>query len=230
MSDQQEILLTKEGLARLESELEMLKTQKRREVAERIKAARELGDISENSEYDDAKNEQAFIEGRIAALEKTLRRARVVSMDEADAGVVVLGSRVRVRDLELGEEMEYRVVGSAEADPTENRISNESPVGKALMGQRAGTVVTVKVPDGTIQLEILERFERVTMDRPGREPGRSSEGVPATSDMIRRQDGDSELLRLDEHRLAKLESLRARGVEPYGGAFAAHPPDRRTRD
>jgi len=134
----------------------MLKTQKRREVAERIKAARELGDISENSEYDDAKNEQAFIEGRIAALEKTLRRARVVSMDEADAGVVVLGSRVRVRDLELGEEMEYRVVGSAEADPTENRISNESPVGKALMGQRAGTVVTVKVPDGTIQLEILE--------------------------------------------------------------------------
>ncbi|MBO2519229.1 MULTISPECIES: transcription elongation factor GreA [Limnochorda] len=156
MSDQQEILLTKEGLARLESELEMLKTQKRREVAERIKAARELGDISENSEYDDAKNEQAFIEGRIAALEKTLRRARVVSMDEADAGVVVLGSRVRVRDLELGEEMEYRVVGSAEADPTENRISNESPVGKALMGQRAGTVVTVKVPDGTIQLEILE--------------------------------------------------------------------------
>src|SRR5690606_21494472 len=156
MSDQQEILLTKEGLARLESELEMLKTQKRREVAERIKAARELGDISENSAYDDAKNGQACIEGRIAALEKTLRRARVVSMDEADAGVVVWGSRGRVRDLGLGEEMEYRVVGSAEADPTENRISNESPVGKALMGQRAGTVVTVKVPDGTIQLEILE--------------------------------------------------------------------------
>lgn len=156
MSDQQEVLLTKEGLARLESELEMLKTQKRREVAERIKAARELGDISENSEYDDAKNEQAFIEGRIAALEKTLRRARVVSADQAQDGAVVLGSRVRVRDVELGEEMEYRVVGSAEADPSENRISNESPVGKALMGHREGEVVAVKVPDGTIQLEILQ--------------------------------------------------------------------------
>lgn len=155
MSDK-EVLLTPDGLSKLEKELDHLKTVKRREVAARIKQALEFGDISENSEYDDAKNEQAFIEGRIAALEKTLRRARVVSMDEADAGVVVLGSRVRVRDLELGEEMEYRVVGSAEADPTENRISNESPVGKALMGQRAGTVVTVKVPDGTIQLEILE--------------------------------------------------------------------------
>lgn len=158
MSDQQEILLTKEGLARLEQELEMLKTQKRREVAERIKAARELGDISENSEYDDAKNEQAFIEGRIAALEKTLRRARVVSSDEARDGAVVLGSRVRVRDLDLGEEMEYRVVGSAEADPSNNRISNESPVGKALMGHREGEIVAVKVPDGTIQLEILKVY------------------------------------------------------------------------
>lgn len=158
MSDQQEILLTKEGLARLEQELEMLKTQKRREVAERIKAARELGDISENSEYDDAKNEQAFIEGRIAALEKTLRRARVVSSDEAQDGAVVLGSRVRVRDLDLGEEMEYRVVGSAEADPSNNRISNESPVGKALMGHREGEIVSVKVPDGTIQLEILKVY------------------------------------------------------------------------
>lgn len=136
----------------------MLKTQKRREVAERIKAARELGDISENSEYDDAKNEQAFIEGRIAALEKTLRRARVVSSDEAQDGAVVLGSRVRVRDLDLGEEMEYRVVGSAEADPSNNRISNESPVGKALMGHREGEIVSVKVPDGTIQLEILKVY------------------------------------------------------------------------
>lgn len=158
MSDQQEVLLTKEGLARLERELEVLKTQKRREVAERIKAARELGDISENSEYDDAKNEQAFIEGRIAALEKTLRRARVVSSEEAQDGAVVLGSRVRVRDVELGEEMEYRVVGSAEADPSDNRISNESPVGKALMGHREGEIVAVKVPDGTIQLEILQVF------------------------------------------------------------------------
>src|SRR5690554_7130021 len=158
MSHEQEVLLTKEGLAKLEAELEMLKTQKRREVAERIRAARELGDISENSEYDDAKNEQAFIEGRIAALEKTLRRARVVSADQAQDGAVVLGSRVRVRDVELGEEMEYRVVGSAEADPSENRISNESPVGKALMGHREGEIVSVKVPDGTIQLEILKVY------------------------------------------------------------------------
>lgn len=156
MSHEQEVLLTKEGLAKLEAELEMLKTQKRREVAERIRAARELGDISENSEYDDAKNEQAFIEGRIAALEKTLRRARVVSADETRDGAVTLGSRVRVRDVELGEEMEYRVVGSAEADPSANLISNESPVGRALMGRRRGEVVAVKVPDGILQLEIVD--------------------------------------------------------------------------
>lgn len=156
MSHEQEVLLTKEGLAKLEAELEMLKTQKRREVAERIRAARELGDISENSEYDDAKNEQAFIEGRIAALEKTLRRARVVSADETRDGAVALGSRVRVRDVELGEEMEYRVVGSAEADPSANLISNESPVGRALMGRHRGEVVAVKVPDGILQLEIVD--------------------------------------------------------------------------
>ncbi|HEY8495855.1 MAG TPA: transcription elongation factor GreA [Limnochordales bacterium] len=151
-----EILLTAEGLAKLEKELEHLKTVRRREVAARIKQALEFGDISENSEYDDAKNEQAFIEGRILQLEKMLRHARVIDEADGPSDVVTLGARVRLRDLQFGDEVEYQVVGSAEADPFNNRISNESPVGQAIMGKRPGTIVEVKAPAGVLKYEILE--------------------------------------------------------------------------
>lgn len=153
---EKEILLTREGLEKLERELELLKTVRRREVAERIKQALEFGDISENSEYDDAKNEQAFLEGKILQLEKMLRNAKVIDETEVKEGVVSLGSRVRLKDLEYGDEFEYVIVGSAEADPLNNRISNESPVGQAIMGKRQGTIVEVQAPDGVIKYEILE--------------------------------------------------------------------------
>ncbi|SIS86298.1 transcription elongation factor GreA [Alicyclobacillus vulcanalis] len=151
-----EVLLTPEGLRKLEEELELLKSVKRREVAERIKVAISYGDISENSEYEDAKNEQAFIEGRIMTLEKQLRNARVINEDEVDTNVVSIGSTVKVLDLDLDEEVEYTIVGSAEANPAENKISNESPVGKALLGKQIGSVVEVNVPAGVIQFKILE--------------------------------------------------------------------------
>ncbi len=151
---EKEVILTVEGLKKLEDELELLKTQKRREVAERIKQAIEFGDISENSEYEDAKNEQAFIEGRIITLEKMLRNARVI--DEHDGtDSVGLGNTVLLKDLDLGDEEEYTIVGSAEADPGTNKISNESPVGKAVLGQTQGTVVEVTVPAGALRYQIL---------------------------------------------------------------------------
>lgn len=153
---EKEVLLTPEGLKKLEKELEQLKTVKRREVATRIKEALEFGDISENSEYDDAKNEQAFIEGRIATLEKTLRNAKVVEVDaQVDSDIVTVGRKVKIKDLETGEELEYQVVGTAEADPAQAKISNESPVGQAILGKKSGTVVDVEVIDGVIQYEIL---------------------------------------------------------------------------
>lgn len=153
MSDK-EVILTVEGLNRLEQELEQLKTVRRREVAERIKQALEFGDISENSEYDDAKNEQAFIEGRILTIEKMLRNARVI--DSADVGdeEVAVGSRVRLRALDSGEEFDFVLVGSAESDPLKNKISNESPVGQAIMGRHTGEVVDVQAPGGIIRYEI----------------------------------------------------------------------------
>lgn len=151
-----EVLLTLEGLKKLESELENLKTIKRREVAERISAALDFGDISENSEYDDAKNEQAFIEGRILTLEKLLRNAKVIEADEnEDETVVSLGKRITIKDLETSDVFEYQLVGSAEADPAEAKISNESPVGQAIMGKTAGTIVEVEVLDGILQYEIV---------------------------------------------------------------------------
>lgn len=152
-----EVLLTEEGLKKLEAELEVLKTVKRREVAERISAALEFGDISENSEYDDAKNEQAFIEGRIITLEKLLRNARVIEPDlDEDETIVSLGKRITLRDLETSDVFEYQLVGSAEADPAEAKISNESPVGQAIMGKTPGTIVEVEVLDGTLQYEIVK--------------------------------------------------------------------------
>ncbi|QXM07259.1 transcription elongation factor GreA [Crassaminicella indica] len=153
---EKEIILTREGLKKIEDELEHLKTVRRKEVAERIKEAIAFGDISENSEYDEAKNEQAQVEERIAKLEMMLRKAKV--LDEADISLdtVNIGTTVKVKDLEFDEEIEYTIVGSAEADPYEGKISNEAPVGKSLLGSKVGDIVTVQVPDGIIKYEILE--------------------------------------------------------------------------
>lgn len=153
---EKEVILTPEGLKKLEQELEDLKTVKRKEVAARIKEAISFGDISENSEYEEAKNEQAFIEGRILTLEKMLRNARIITNDEVDTGKVSVGSTVQLKDLEFGDVVVYTIVGSAESDPMNNKISNESPVGQALLGKSKGTVVDVHVPAGIIQYEILD--------------------------------------------------------------------------
>ncbi|OBR68434.1 transcription elongation factor GreA [Paenibacillus oryzae] len=155
MNDKQ-IILTQDGLKKLEEELENLKSVKRREVAERIKVAIGYGDISENSEYEDAKNEQAFIEGRIITLEKMLRNARIINNDEIDTEAVSIGSTVIVEDMEFGDTMEYAIVGTAESDPLQNKISNESPLGKAILGKKQGTVVEVNVPAGIISYKIVD--------------------------------------------------------------------------
>ncbi|HHY91450.1 MAG TPA: transcription elongation factor GreA [Clostridiales bacterium] len=151
-----EILLTSEGLKKIEEELDFLKTIKRKEIAERIKEAIAFGDISENSEYDEAKNEQAKIEERIAKLEATLRKAKIIDEEEISLDVVSIGSTVKVKMLAFDEIAEYTIVGTTEADPYDQKISNESPVGKALLGKKVGDIVDVQVPDGTTKLEILE--------------------------------------------------------------------------
>ncbi len=153
---EKEVVLTAEGLARLEKELQHLKTVRRREVAERIKRALEFGDISENSEYDDAKNEQAFVEGRIITLEKMLRNSRVVDEESIDASIITIGSKVTVKNLNTGDTMSFMIVGSAESDPSENRISDESPVGRALIGKKVGDVVEIDVPAGKLNYEVME--------------------------------------------------------------------------
>lgn len=154
---EKEVLLSTEGLKKIEHELEQLKSVRRREVAERIKQAREFGDISENSEYEDAKNEQAFIEGRILTLDKMLRNVKLIEeSDGDDPQTVRVGTAVTVRDLEDNEMYEYTIVGSTEADPMNNRISNESPVGKGLIGSRVGQKLTIGVPAGTVRFEVLE--------------------------------------------------------------------------
>ena len=142
---QKDVILTPEGLEKLKQEIEYLSTTKRREVAERIKEAREFGDISENSEYDDAKNEQAMLEARIATLEDKLRSASVIDAKELSADVVRVGSQVHVTD-DKGKKLSYTIVGSTEADPSANRLSNESPVGKALVGRKKGDEVTCSCP------------------------------------------------------------------------------------
>lgn len=149
-----EVILTLDGLSKLEKELEYLKTVRRREVAERIKQALEFGDISENSEYEDAKNEQGFIEGRILSIEKMLRNVKIIDEQEVNNDVVSIGSKVTLIEVNGGSEVEYMIVGSAEADPEQARISNESPVGRSLMGQKVGSIVNVNVPMGTIQYKI----------------------------------------------------------------------------
>lgn len=148
-------ILTLEGLAKLEEELNTLKN-KRTDVAERIKQALAFGDISENAEYDEAKKEQAFVEGRIIQIENILRTAKVIDDEDIQTDMVSVGSKVLLKDIEFGDEVEYTIVGSAEADPMNLKISNESPVGKALVGKSAGDTVEISVPDGIIKYEILQ--------------------------------------------------------------------------
>ena len=145
---QKDVLLTPEGLENLKKEIEYLSTDKRREVAERIKEAREFGDISENSEYDDAKNEQALLEKQIADLEEKLRSATVIDQGDVPTDVVAVGTVVHVKDQKTEKSVKYRIVGSAEANPAENKLSNESPVGKALLGHKRSDVVDVNLPNG----------------------------------------------------------------------------------
>ncbi len=156
MSDDKFTLITKEGLKKLKDELKYLKDTKRVEVAERLKAAIAFGDLSENSEYEEAKNEQAFIEGRIVELEEKIKNAKIIE-EQQDVTVVNLGSTVVIRDIadEDGKEDTYSIVGSTEANPLEFKISNESPVGSALLGHKVGDIVKVDTPNGVVEYEIL---------------------------------------------------------------------------
>src|SRR6266480_7114576 len=151
-----EVILTPEGYKKLQAEIEYLSNDKRREVADRIRIAREFGDIAENAEYDDAKNEQALLEHRIATLEERLRDARVLEPGDVTTDVVSVGTLVRLRDVDARKTFEYHIVGSAEANPAENKLSNESPVGKAILGRKKGEVVEVTAPRGSLKFKILE--------------------------------------------------------------------------
>ena len=154
-------ILTYEGLKKYEDELHELKVVKRKEVAEKIKEAREQGDLSENAEYDAAKDEQRDIEARIEALEKILKNAEVVVEEDVDLDKISIGCKVKIRDLEFNEDLEYKIVGSSEANSLKGKISNESPVGKALLGAKKGDVVPVETQAGVIKYEVLgiERSE-----------------------------------------------------------------------
>ena len=151
------VYLTKEGLEKLQQDLENMKTVRRKEVAERLKQAIGFGDLSENSEYDDAKNEQAFIEGEIQRMEEMLINVVVIEDGaKEDDGTITIGSKVVIRFVGDDEEEEYKIVGTVEADPMNNRISNESPVGKAIIGHKAGDIVDIEVPTGIVQYEIVK--------------------------------------------------------------------------
>ena len=155
MSDKKTVL-TYEGLRKIEEELEYLKVVKRKEIAERIKEARGQGDLSENAEYDAAREEQAKMETEILVLEKMLRNAEVIDDNEISSDVITVGSKVKLFDVEFDEEVEYSIVGSAEADPFEGKISNESPVGVGLLGHKSGDTVTISAPQGEVKFKILE--------------------------------------------------------------------------
>jgi transcription elongation factor GreA len=159
MTDKNQELVTPEGLEKLQKDLLYLTDVRRREVADRIRQAREFGDISENSEYDDAKNEQAMLEARIAGLEEKLRAAQVVSSKDLGTDIVRVGSIVHVKDEKLGKSVKYTIVGSAEAKPAEMKLSNESPVGKALMGHKRGETVSVPVPRGPARKLKITKIE-----------------------------------------------------------------------
>src|SRR3954470_16392095 len=149
-----EVILTPDGYKKLQAEIEFLSNDKRREIADRIREAREFGDIAENAEYDSAKNEQAHLEARLAMLEERLKAARVVTKKEIKSGEVSVGTKVRLRDVKAGKTVEYQIVGSAEANPAEKNPPNESPVGKAIMGKKKGDVVEVAAPRGTLKFKI----------------------------------------------------------------------------
>jgi transcription elongation factor GreA len=152
-----DVILTPEGYKQLKSELDRLKTEKRREIAERIAAAREFGEIAENAEYDDAKNEQMMLEHRISQLEERLGDARVIDPKRVDTSIVSVGSVVRLRDVGAKQTVEYFIVGSAEANPAERKLSNESPVGKAIIGRKKGETVEVVTPRGSkVKFKIME--------------------------------------------------------------------------
>ena len=155
MNEQQEVILTQEGYDKLEEELNYLKTEKRTEIAERIKTARGFGDLSENSEYDEAKGAQAENEQKIAELETKIRNAKVIDSSEIDTKTVQIGNSVKLYDEEFEEEVIYTIVGSTEVDLSQNKISNESPIGKALLGRKKGEVVDVDAPEGIIKFKIL---------------------------------------------------------------------------
>ncbi|SEM72636.1 transcription elongation factor GreA [Lihuaxuella thermophila] len=154
--NKKEVLLTEEGLEKVKQELEYLKTQKRHEVAQRLKEAIAQGDLSENSEYDAAKEEQAFIESRIITLENMIRNAKIINSQHIDKNIVNVGSKVTIQELPDGDTETYTIVGSAESDPLSGKISNESPIGAELIGKKVGDTVDVPAPSGTIQFKIIE--------------------------------------------------------------------------
>jgi transcription elongation factor GreA len=153
---EREVILTEEGFQKLKEEIEYLSGQKRREVAERIKTAREFGDISENSEYDDAKNEQAQVEQRISMLDQRLRNARIVDTEHVSTETVAIGTKVTLKDVETKKNVVYAIVGSAEADPRNHRVSHESPVGKAVLGHKKGEKIVIPAPRGQLQYQIMK--------------------------------------------------------------------------
>ena len=153
------VLLTAEGLKKLEEELDLLKGEKRKEIAEKIKVARSYGDLSENSEYDDAKNEQAMLEARIITIEATLKNAVLIDEEEISNEHVHIGSHVKLLNLRTDSEVTYKIVGSNEASPSQGKISDESPVGMALIGHSVGDVVEVEVPAGVIGFKVLDIFK-----------------------------------------------------------------------
>jgi len=156
MSEAKKYIMTYEGVKKLEKELEILKSVKRKEITEKIKVALGYGDLSENAEYDEAKNEQAFVEGKIVQLENTLKNASVIDESEVSNDVVGVGGMVKVYDFEFDEEVVYHIVGSTEADPMNFKISNESPVGKALLGHMVDEEVVAVVPNGTSKFRIIQ--------------------------------------------------------------------------
>ncbi|MET1179897.1 MULTISPECIES: transcription elongation factor GreA [Bacillales] len=155
MAIEKEYPMTKEGKLKLEQELEQLKTVKRKEVVERIKIARSFGDLSENSEYDSAKEEQAFVEGRITTIENMIRNAKIIEGDDSNTDTVSLGKSVTFVELPNGDEETYSIVGSVEADPFEGKISNDSPIAKSLMGKRVGDKVSIMTPGGEMSVKIV---------------------------------------------------------------------------
>lgn len=156
MDAKKQTVLTLEGLEKLENELEELKTKTRKDLADKIKKAIAFGDLSENSEFDEAKNEQALVEERIAKIEAILKNAKIIDSNELTDDLVQIGSKVKIEDLTYNEVVEYRIVGSMEADPSKGRISDESPVGKSLLGHRVGEEVKAKTPLGVSKIKIVE--------------------------------------------------------------------------